>query len=85
MPYDIRKQTDGYHVYNQRTGEDKGVSKSRAMAEKHMGALYAHEPKGGYTSPGMATGGGMVLDDTYRPTPGDAYVDGKKIVSPDPK
>jgi hypothetical protein len=52
------------------------------MAEKHMGALYAHEPKGGFSSPGMATGGGMVLDDTYRPTPGDAYVDGKKLVAP---
>lgn len=43
MPYEIRKRSDGYHVINQETGEDKGVSETREMAIAHMRALYAHE------------------------------------------
>jgi len=80
MPYDIRKEADGYHVYNQVTGEDKGKSATRAKAEAHMQAMYAHEPgRVRHSSPGMAAGGGMVLNDEYRPVVGDIYVDGKKV------
>lgn len=84
MPYDIKKQADGYHVFNQVTGEDKGVSKTRAKAEAHMRALYAHEgdAKRQNDSPGTATGDGMVLDSSYQPMAGDSYVDGKRVPMP---
>lgn len=86
MPYDIRKQRDGYHVYNQATGEDKGVSKTRAKAEAHMRAMYAHEPK---KSPGMLAGGKaggplMALDDTYTPRPVERVYAGGRAFAPAP-
>lgn len=78
IPYDIRKTADGYHVFNQHTGEDKGKSSTRAKAEAHMKALYAHEPRQ-MSSPGMLGGGNTVLDDTYTPAPiTEAYMGGKK-------
>jgi len=88
MPYDIRKTTDGYHVYNQETGEDKGKSVSRAKAEAHMRALYANEHPT-KTTPGMLDGGKIAgvptyLDDTYtRRQVESAWVDGKSVaISP---
>lgn len=77
MPYDIVKRSDGYHVINQETGEDKGCSETRGKAEAHMRAMYAHEgPK--KHSPGMMAEGG-VLDDSYVPHPvSHVYVDGMK-------
>jgi len=86
MPYDIRKSSDGYHVINQRTGEDKGVSKTRAKAEGHMRALYAHEPGKASTSPGTMTDSkgdlAMALNSSYRPEPiPHAYMGGKLVPS----
>ena len=88
MPYDIRKTSDGYHVFNQQTGEDKGKSATRSKAEAHMRALYAHEPRA-MSSPGMKMGGveGMTVDDSYAPVPiTHAYMNGKKypVMTPDP-
>lgn len=42
MPYQIRKKDNKWCVYNKDTGEDKGCSDTRAMATKHMRALYAN-------------------------------------------
>ena len=84
MPYDIRKTADGYHVYNQATGEDKGKSVSRAKAEAQMRALSASESPRKVVS-GELDGGKMqgvptYLDDTYTRQPVlNAWVDGKSV------
>jgi hypothetical protein len=80
VPYDIVKREDGYHVINTRTGEDKGVSKTRAKAEAHMRALYAAENRKSESTPGMRFGGSMMLDDTYTPRPIEhVYIDGHRM------
>lgn len=43
MPYEIYRQGSKYCVRNKETGESKGCSSSKAMAVKHMRALYAAE------------------------------------------
>ena len=43
MPYILRKKGNKYVVINKATGQSKGVSDSKAMAIKHMRALYAAE------------------------------------------
>lgn len=46
MPYTVRKSPSGkWCVYNTATGENKGESASKAMAQAHMRALYANEKK----------------------------------------
>lgn len=45
MPYEMRKKGNQYCVYNKDTGESKGCSDTRAMAVKHMRALYANSEK----------------------------------------
>lgn len=44
MPYEIKENKGKFIVVNQDTGEVKGEHPSRAKAEAHMRALYAHEP-----------------------------------------
>lgn len=46
MPYKLVKRDGKYCVDNSETGESKGCSSTRAMAVRHMRALYAHEKKG---------------------------------------
>ena len=44
MPYMVRRKPNGkWHVVNKITGESKGESVSKEMAQAHMRALYAHE------------------------------------------
>ena len=43
MPYEMRKQDEKWCVFNKDTGDKKGCSETRAMAVKHMRALYAAE------------------------------------------
>lgn len=84
--YDIRKEHDGYHIYNQVTGEDRGKTKTRAGAETQMNRLKALEPAApGKVSPGVLDGkeiGGVptYLDDTYtRRQVERAYIDGRPV------
>lgn len=82
MPYDIVKQGGNakpYKVIKQDTGEVMGEFKTRDAAEAQMRALYANEPRAASTSPGTDAGGGDVLDDTYTPTPGEGFMDGKRV------
>lgn len=43
MPYEIRKQGSKFCVFGKDDGENKGCSDTRAMAIKHMRAMYANE------------------------------------------
>jgi hypothetical protein len=42
VPYNMKKQGSKWCVFNKDTGENKGCSDTRAMAVKHMRALYAN-------------------------------------------
>lgn len=55
MPYKLEKKSDGWHVINTDTGDDKGKSASRAMAVGHMRRLYQVESgaKQMYMAPGQ--------------------------------
>ena len=84
--YDIRKEHDGYHIYDQLTGTDRGKTKTRSAAETQVMRLRSLEPTApGRVSPGVLDGkeiGGIptYLDDTYtRRQVEKAYIDGRPV------